>query len=87
MDEILIEMHPAVAYNTLHPRASPLFRAHQNEISMEGGNLSEEVTSREFGRAILQRFGRGHGRNHNFKGALILNASFMYTYSLPLTTV
>lgn len=51
---ILIEMHPVVAHNIVHFRILPLFRARQNEISMEDGNLSE-VILREFRRAYLQR--------------------------------
>lgn len=50
---ILIEMHPVVAHNIVHFRILPLFRARQNEISMEGGNLSE-VILREFRRAIYK---------------------------------
>jgi len=46
-------MHPVVAHNIVHFRTLPLFRARQNEISMEGGNLSE-VILREFRRAIYK---------------------------------
>jgi hypothetical protein len=38
---ILIEMHLMVPYNMARFRTLPLFRARQNEISMEGGNLNE----------------------------------------------
>lgn len=40
-------MHLVVADNTVYLRTSPLFRARQNEISIEDGNLSE-VILREF---------------------------------------
>lgn len=54
-------MHLVVLRNTARFRTLPLFRACQNEISMEGGNLSESLYYESF----VELFTKGEYRKES----------------------